>query len=131
MKDMMMEVFNALVKNETINELVTQRRIKFYEVPETLDTTQPFILIDNFLGPQTNAYFANNKALSIRFTYQINVESMDRMTTKRISKEVEETMRKIGFGRIEGGLEQYFSETKRFVDARRYRKNTQIYDTNY
>lgn len=43
MKDMMMEVFNALVKNETINELVTQRRIKFYEVPETLDTTQNLI----------------------------------------------------------------------------------------
>ncbi|MBD9843655.1 hypothetical protein [Enterococcus faecalis] len=131
MKDMMMEVYDALIKNETIKELVTPQRIKFYEVPENLDMTKPFIVIDNFLGPQTNAYFANNKALSIRFNYQINVESMDRMTTKRISKAAEETMRQIGFGRLEGGLDQYFSETKRFVDARRYRKNTQIYDTNY
>ena len=39
MKDMMMEVYNALIENETINELVTPQRIKFYEVPETLDTT--------------------------------------------------------------------------------------------
>lgn len=131
MKDMMMEVYDALIKNETIKELVTPQRIKFYEVTENLDMTKPFIVIDNFLGPQTNAYFANNKALSIRFNYQINVESMDRMTTKRISKAVEETMRQIGFGRLEGGLDQYFSETKRFVDARRYRKNTQIHDTNY
>ncbi|HHX0198402.1 hypothetical protein EPB68_13310 [Enterococcus faecalis] len=131
MKDMMMEVYDALIKNETIKELVTPQRIKFYEVPENLDMKKPFIVIDNFLGPQTNAYFANNKALSIRFNYQINVESMDRMTTKQISKAVEETMRQMGFGRLEGGLDQYFSETKRFVDARRYRKNTQIHDTNY
>lgn len=131
MKDMMIEVYDALIKNEIIKELVTPQRIKFYEVPENLDMTKPFIVIDNFLGPQTNAYFANNKALSIRFNYQINVESMDRMTTKRISKAAEETMRQIGFGRLEGGLDQYFSETKRFVDARRYRKNTQIHDTNY
>lgn len=122
MKDMMMEVYNALIENETINELVTPQRIKFYEVPETLDTTKPFIIIDNFLGPQNNAYFANNKALSIRFNYQINVESMDRMVTKQISKAVEETMKQIGFGRLDGGLDQYFNETKRFVDARRYRK---------
>lgn len=131
MKDMMMEVYDALIKNETIKELVTPQRIKFYEVAENLDMTKPFIVIDNFLGPQTNAYFANNKALSIQFNYQINVESMDRMTTKRISKAAEETMRQMGFGRLEGGLDQYFSETKRFVDARRYRKNTQIHDTNY
>ena len=85
MKDMMMEVYDALIKNETIKELVTPQRIKFYEVPENLDMTKPFIVIDNFLGPQTNAYFANNKALSIRFNYQINVESMDRMTTDRKS----------------------------------------------
>lgn len=127
----MMEVYDALIKNETIKELVTPQRIKFYEVPENLDMTKPFIVIDNFLGPQTNAYFANNKALSIRFNYQINVESMDRMTTKRISKAAEETMRQMGFGRLEGGLDQYFSETKRFVEVRRYRKNTQIHDTNY
>lgn len=131
MKDMMMEVYDALIKNETIKELVTPQRIKFYKVPENLNMTKPFIVIDNFLGPQTNAYFANNKALSIRFNYQINVESMDRMTTKRISKAAEETMRQMGFGRLEGGLDQYFSETKRFVEARRYRKNTQIHDTNY
>lgn len=131
MKDMMMEVYNALIENETIKELVTPQRIKFYEVPETLDTTKPFIIIDNFFGPQTNAYFANNKALSIRFNYQINVESTDRMVTKQISKAVEETMKQIGFGRLEGGLDQYFNETKRFVDARRYRKNTQIHDTDY
>lgn len=48
---MMMFVYNALIENETIKELVTPQRIKFYEVTETLDTTKPFIIIDNFLGP--------------------------------------------------------------------------------
>lgn len=61
MKDMMMEVYNALIENETINELVTPQRIKFYEVPETLDTTKPFIIIDNFLGPQTTPILPTTK----------------------------------------------------------------------
>ena len=63
MKDMMMEVYNRLIDNPLIREKTsfindngkTEYRIKFYEVPETLDTTKPFIVIDNFLGPQTNA----------------------------------------------------------------------------
>ena len=40
-------------------------------------------------------------------------------------------MKQIGFGLLDGVLDQYFNETKRFVDARRYRKNTQIHDTDY
>lgn len=41
-------------------------------------------------------------------------------------------MKKLGFGQISGkGLDEYFSETKRFVDARRYEGNTKIYDTEY
>lgn len=130
MKDMMIIIYDALKTNLTIAEQVTNKQIKFFEVPETLDTTKPFIVIDT-LSPQKAAYFAANKEMSQQMTYQINIESQNRMTTKAIAKAVKDSMRELGFGQLEGGLDTYFPETKRFVDARRYRINTKIHDTDY
>lgn len=131
MKSMMMDVYEALKNDATIKSLVDIERIKFFEAPETLNTSKPFIIIDSPFGPSTSAYFAANKELSKQFSYQINVESMDYLTTKKIAKAVQDVMRKIGFGQLSGGLDTYFSETKRYVDARRFRKNTNIHDTDY
>lgn len=130
MKDMMMEIYNALKANPVILEKVGSDRIKFYELVETFDTTKPFIIIDA-LVPQQAAYFASNKVLSKKFSYQINVESENALVTKEIAKAVEITMRESGFGQLSGGLDTYFKDTNRYVDARRYRKNTNIYDTDY
>lgn len=138
MKDMMMEVYKKLVANPLIAENTsfivegkTQYRIKFYEVPETLDTSKPFILIDTPLGPPTSAYYAANKEVSQTFNYQINVETNTRILTKELAKEIKKVMWEFGYSQLTGGLDEYFPETKRFVDARRYRKNTQIHDTDY
>lgn len=131
MKDMMMQVYDALIANPVIAEKVTAKGIKFYEVPESFDTSKPFIIIDTPLGPPTSAYYAANKELSQTFSYQINVETQSRIMTKEIAKAVKSTMWEFGYSQLTGGLDEYFSETKRFVDARRYRKNTQIHDTDY
>lgn len=131
MKDMMMQVYDALVANPVIAEKVTAEGIKFYEVPESFDTSKPFIIIDTPLGPPTSAYYAANKELSQTFSYQINVETQSRILTKEIAKAVKSAMWEFGYSQLTGGLDEYFSETKRFVDARRYRKNTQIHDTDY
>lgn len=131
MKDMMMQVYDALVANPVIAEKVTAKGIKFYEVPESFDTSKPFIIIDTPLGPPTSAYYAANKELSQTFSYQINVETQSRILTKEIAKAIKSAMWEFGYSQLAGGLDEYFSETKRFVDARRYRKNTQIHDTNY
>lgn len=130
MKDMMMEIYTALCADSFISEKVTKERIKFYEAPETLETNKPFIIID-VLSPQTSAYFAANKEISKQFSYQINVETENRILTKQISKAVNEVMCNMRFGQLNGGLDTYFKETKRYVDARRYRKNTSIHDVNY
>lgn len=131
MKDMMMEVYNQLIANDLIKEKVTKERIKFYEVPESLDTSKPFIVIDTPLGPPTSAYFAANKELSQTFSYQINVESPNRKITKEIAKEIKKVMWEFNYQQLNGGLDTYFIETKRFVDARRYRTNTKMHDTDY
>lgn len=130
MKDMMMEIYTALCADQLISENVTKDRIKFYEAPETLDVSKPFIIIDA-LSPQTSAYFAANKEMSVQFSYQINVETTDRILTKRISRSVNYIMRDLGFSQLKDGLDEYFKETKRYVDARRYRKNTRTHDTDY
>jgi len=69
--------------------------------------------------------------MSQTFSYQINVETQSRILTKEIAKAVKAAMWKFGYTQLNGGLDEYFPETKRFVDARRYRKNTQIHDTDY
>ena len=130
MKDMMMEIYTALCADQLISENVTKERIKFYEAPETLDVSKPFIIIDA-LSPQTSANFAANKVVSKQFSYQINVETPDRVLTKRISRSVSYIMRNLDFGQLNGGLDTYFKDTKRYVDARRYRKNTRTHDTDY
>ena len=130
MKDMMMEIYTALCADQLISENVTKDRIKFYEAPETLDVSKPFIIID-VLSPQTSVNFAANKVVSKQFSYQINVETPDRVLTKRISRSVIYIMRNLDFGQLNGGLDTYFKETKRYVDARRYRKNTRTHDTDY
>ena len=130
MKDMMMEIYTALCADQLISENVTKERIKFYEAHETLDVSKPFIIIDA-LSPQTSANFAANKVVSKQFSYQINVETPDRVLTKRISRSVSYIMRNLDFGQLNGGLDTYFKETKRYVDARRYRKNTRTHDTDY
>ena len=130
MKDMMMEIYTALCADSLIAEKVTDKCIKFYEAPETLEVDKPFIIIDA-LAPQTSANFAANKVVSKQFSYQINVETTDRILTKRISRSVSYIMRNLDFGQLNGGLDTYFKETKRYVDARRYRKNTRTYDTDY
>ncbi len=131
MKDIWMEVYDALIANETILTKVGKTNIKFYEAPETLDVSKPFIIIDVFDGPQTNAYYMADKPVSLKFNFQINVESLNRLLTKEIAKAVKGVMQAQGFGQLNGGLDTYFNETKRFVDARRYRKNTTIHDTDY
>lgn len=130
MKDMMNEIYEALCMNSFLAAKVGSKRIKYFELDESFDTTQPFIILD-VLEPQHSAYFAGNKVMAKTFSYQLNVESHSRLLTKEISKSVEEVMRDLGFGQLTGGLDTYFEETKRFVDARRYRKNTNIHDTNY
>ena len=130
MKDMMMEIYTALCADQLISENLTKDRIKFYEAPETLDVSKPFIVID-VLSPQTSANFVANKVVSKQFSYQINVETPDRVLTKRISRSVSYIMRNLDFGQLNGGLDTYFKETKRYVDARRYRKNTRTHDTDY
>ncbi|WP_270608621.1 hypothetical protein [Enterococcus thailandicus] len=136
MKDILNIIYESLYSNEyihsmTYNEETEQYRIKFYEQPETADKTGAFITIRPVDVPN-EAYHGSDQELSIEHLIQIDVESTYRTTCKQIQHEIKKEMKKLGFGQVSGqGLDEYFPETKRFVDARRYDGNTKIYDTNY
>lgn len=130
MKDMLMIIYNQLLANPVIKESVTDKRIKFYDYPETGDAENPFIVISPIGVPAGNAE-GSDKELSLRFTYQIDVQGKNRIVVKQIQKAIKDTMAELRYKQLPEGLDTYFNETKRFLDARRYRKNTELYDTDY
>lgn len=130
MKDMLMIIYNALIENELIANVVTKNQIKFYELPETMSFDTPVVIIDPLDVPSP-AYYASNMELSTRLTYQIDVQHSDRKQVKIVQNEIKKVMQVLGFYQLSDGMDEYFKETKRYVDARRYRMNTKMYDINY
>ncbi|MBK5446066.1 DUF3168 domain-containing protein [Peribacillus sp. TH24] len=118
MTDGLMVIYNQLISNELIVSLCNDR-IKFYDYPETGDTNKPFIVIDPLDVPVPTVY-ASNDNHAYEYLYQIDVESTNRMTVKEIQAEIKKELKKLGFGQLKDGLDEYFKETKRYVDARRY-----------
>lgn len=129
MKDMLEIIHAAMLENEVIVANCTGR-IKAYIYPETADVSKPFITIRP-LQPPLDVSYGSNKSLGQEFFYQIDVQSYDRRKCKEIQQAVKAVMSDLGFVQRSGGLDEYFEETKRFVDARRYLKTTDLYDTNY
>ncbi|MDT2419753.1 hypothetical protein P7D58_17065 [Enterococcus avium] len=136
MKYMLDNIYEALCTNEyihnlTFNEETEEYRIKYYQQPETADKSGAFITIRPVDVPN-EAYHGSDRELSIEHLIQIDVESKYRATCKQIQYEIKKEMKTLGFGQVSGqGLDEYFSETNRYVDARRYDGNTRIYDTQY
>lgn len=129
MKDMLDLIYGAMMENPIIAAECTER-IKFYIYPEDGDTTNPFITIRPMQPPQAVNY-ASDKNMSYQFFYQIDVQSHDRKKCKAIQQAVKEVMERLGYSQQPNGLDEFFKETSRFVDARRYLTNTKLYDTDY
>ncbi|EAC2241069.1 hypothetical protein HS43_07430 [Listeria monocytogenes] len=118
MIDILNIIYTTLSKNDIIHT-TCEERIKYYDFPSTGDSNKTFLLIIPLDVPvPTN--FSSNEAMWEDFLVQIDVQSDDRLTVKQIQEEVRKEMKQIGFGQLAGGLDEYFPETGRFVDARKY-----------
>ena len=118
MKDVLMMVHDALIKNEVISSNCG-KRIKFYNYPETGDTSKPFMIITP-MNPPEDAVHGSNDNLGEVYYYQIDVQASQRTIPKLVQNEIKKELKKLGFVRTPNGLDEYFPETKRYVDARRY-----------
>lgn len=130
MKDMLTIIRDALLQDPFINETVTEERIAYYDYGEDKDDTKPFIILIP-MDPPLPGVSGSNQELNVQHTYQIDVQAYDRLQVKALQKQVKETMKQLAFGQLPEGLDGYFKETNRYVDARRYRGQTKLYDTNY
>ncbi|MBC1952256.1 DUF3168 domain-containing protein [Listeria welshimeri] len=118
MIDILNIIYTTLSKNDII-QTTCEERIKYYDFPSTGDSNKTFLLIIPLDVPvPTN--FSSNEAMWEDFLVQIDVQSDNRLIVKQIQEEVRKEMKQIGFGQLAGGLDEYFPETGRFVDARKY-----------
>ncbi|EAD9325903.1 DUF3168 domain-containing protein [Listeria monocytogenes] len=118
MIDILNVIYTTLSKNDIIHT-TCEERIKYYDFPSTGDSNKTFLLIIPLDVPvPTN--FSSNESTWEDFLVQIDVQSDNRLTAKQIQEEVRKEMKRIGFGQLAGGLDEYFPETGRFVDARKY-----------
>lgn len=129
MKDMLDIIYHQLLENPVISEKV-ENRIAYYEYGEERDQSKPFIIIIPMDPPNTGV-IGSNQELNVQHTYQIDVSGSDRKEVKEIAKNIKTVMFDLGFGQLPEGLDEWFKETKRYVDARRYRGLTKLYDNNY
>lgn len=123
--DMLQELYKALKSRDELKNIT----IKSFERPETLDAKSPSIVIIPVNSP-IQAGLGSNKSLRKRFTYQVNVEARDRLQAKGLAMIVEKVLWEKGFYQVPGGLEDYLSEIKRYVDVRTYRGYSPLYQ-NY
>ena len=127
MNDMLMEIYNKLATSTIIDK----KRIQFYETPENMNlNSAPFVVISP-LAPPEPSYYGSDDELAMEMTYQINVEATERTKAKEVQLEVKKLLKQLGFSQLTGGLDTYFKETKRYVDARRYIYVSDIYETDY
>lgn len=129
-KDLMDAVYQIIIGDETILRFVEKKQIKYYASSENFDTSKPFVIIDP-LGPPDSAAYSSNTELAQRVIYQINVEGPVRKDVKRIQQLIKTALAGNKIRQISGGLDEYFPETKRYVDARRYSVQTKLYDSGY
>lgn len=130
-KDFAAQIGQAFLEDPTIKHYC-EGRIKFYEISDAEEELEmPCIYLDP-VGPPMESAMASDKALANEFVYQVSVESQDRLVTKAIQQRANQIMReRFGFSQVYGGLDEYFSDSDKFVDARRYRGRSKIYDYGY
>ncbi|WDF81813.1 hypothetical protein PQ472_07725 [Lacticaseibacillus pabuli] len=127
--DKLDEIMTALRTHVRFKELVGTH-LKAYVYPES-DKKAPLFVTVVPMDPPAPEISGSDGLLGQRFYFQINVEGLDRHDVKEVAAIVRMTMSGLNFAQLDAGLDQFFSDTKRFVDARRYQGGSKIYDNQY
>lgn len=127
--DMLDLIVTVLRANQRFKELVGNH-LKIYTYPES-DKKAPLFVTVVPMDPPAPELAGSDDLLGQRFYFQINVEGLDRHDVKEVAAIVRMTMSGLNFAQLETGLDQYFKDTHRYVDARRYQGGSKIYDNQY
>lgn len=72
MRDMTMEIYNALLSDTELMKHVDKKDIKFQDYPNAQEITDTAIIIDPLISPNPSDY-ADNDNLTYEFLYQVDV----------------------------------------------------------
>lgn len=129
MKDMLNELMQVLANDSEILAIQKTGGFKSYVRYDQLAKESTSITIIPS-GPPEGSVFGSNASLAKHFIYQVSVEAIDAITCKSLQNKVETILKTKGFHQMDGGLDEYFNDTKRYVDARFYQGNSNLYE-NY
>ncbi len=129
MNDMLNELMQALANDPDILAIQKTGGFKSYSRYENLSGSLTSITVTP-TGPPEQTAMSSNDSLAKHFVYQVSIEAIDRLTVKKLQSAVENILKTKGFFQMNGGLDEYFSDTKRYVDARFYEGNSNLYE-NY
>lgn len=127
MKDMLNELMEELATDSEIQEIQQNEGFKSYVRYDELPKDKTSITVIPS-GPPESVGFASNDSLSKHFIFQVSIEAIQRDVPKKLQRKVEQILKTKGFYQMLGGLDEYFSTTKRYVDARFYEGNSPLYD---
>ncbi len=127
MKDMLKELMEVLATDVDIAKIKEVGGFKSYIRSDQLDKDKTSITIIPS-GPPESIGFASNDSLSKHFIYQVSIEAVKREIPKELQQKIEDILKNNGFYRMPGGVDDYFSTTERYVDARFYQGNSQLYE---
>ena len=94
-------------------------RVYYYEVPETSDTSKPFVVLTPINDDPSS--FVSDKYLSESYFVQVDVETYKHQTTIDVTKRIRYLLFEMNMYQTSSQLDDYFKETKRYVMSRRYR----------
>ena len=117
-----MNILNILreliVSDAQLKEIIGSR-VYYYEVPETSDTSKPFVVLTPINDDPSS--FVSDKYLSESYFVQVDVETYKHQTTIDVTKRIRYLLFQMNMYQTSSQLDDYFKETKRYVMSRRYR----------
>lgn len=130
MKDMHRIIYDGLLDHDLIREEVGSKHIKYYQWPESVPSPRAFILIIPMEVTRPKE-FASDTFLNLQMTYQIDVQADNRIKARAVGNAAREVMFELGYYQLPESLDEYLDKVNRYVDARRYRINTKLYEIDY
>lgn len=121
---------NKMIDDPFIMELVQPENIRFYKWTDETRTSYPFVLIVPTAPPLSGTHASNDELTKI-LTYDIHVQAGTSLVTKNLMIHIHKMMKQMKFSQLPGGVDDYFEDTRKYVQARRYRINTKLYDNDY
>lgn len=112
------ELFKLLKTSPLIAEKVGSR-IYSYQVNESADTSGIFIMIRPLDVPQLEKAVSNNYMAESHMV-QIDVEGKSLADVQAVQKEIRKILHGINLTQLPNGLDDYFEQTNRYIDSRRY-----------